>query len=75
MFCDLKLGRRKRELCHLRLIFFIWTEYLFCIGQSPRLGQDPRIEKMNNKYECVCVDVARHYISSIRSLIYRTRKE
>lgn len=54
MFCDLKVGGRKRELCRLRLSFFMWIVSVL-YGTVTKVRPGPKNRKMNNKYECVCV--------------------
>lgn len=54
MLPDLRLSKRKRELCHLRLIFFMPMECLL-YWAVPKVRLGPENTKMNNNYEYVRV--------------------
>lgn len=69
MFRDLKLGRRKIELCHLRLIFLMWTD---CVlhGTVTKARPGPNNRKMNNKNECVCVWMLQDIILVVLEVLF-----
>lgn len=70
MLHDLKLGRRKIELCHLRLIFFHVDRLSVLYGTVTKARPGPNNRKMNNKYECVCVWMLQDIILVVLEVLF-----